>query len=160
MEQSLLTLKNCPSCGNSSFSNHLSATDYTYSKDVFPIVKCDDCSLAFTNPIPSESEIGKYYDNPEYVSHTDTKKGLLFSIYSLVKTHALKQKRLLLEHYSTSRTVLDYGAGTGDFSAELANNNWQVTSFEPDDNARGKISSKSNAITIANSLETLVSDSF
>ena len=42
----------------------------------------------------------------------------------------------------------------------MANNNWQVTSFEPDSNARNKISSKSDAITIAASLEALVSDSF
>ena len=155
MEQPLITLTNCPSCGQTSFTPHLSAKDYTYSGSSFRLVKCDSCTLVFTNPIPDEVEIGRYYDNPDYVSHSDTKKGLLFTVYTLVKSRALKQKRLLLETQTTQRTALDYGAGTGDFSAELANNGWSVISYEPHENAREKIHAKASNITLVNSLETL-----
>jgi predicted SAM-dependent methyltransferase len=155
VEQPLINLTNCPSCGQKTFTPHLSAKDHTYSKSSFQLVKCDSCTLVFTNPIPDEFEIGRYYDNPEYVSHSDTKKGLLFTLYALVKSRALKQKRLLLETQTTQRTALDYGAGTGDFSAELANNGWSVISYEPDGKARDRIQGKASNITLVNSLETL-----
>jgi SAM-dependent methyltransferase len=155
VEQPLITLANCPSCGQTTFSPYLSAKDHTYSKSRFQLVKCDSCTLVFTNPLPEESEIAKYYDNPDYVSHSDTKRGVLFTVYALVKSRALKQKRLLLENQTTQRTALDYGAGTGDFSAELAHNGWSVISYEPDGNAREKIHVKASSITLVNSLETL-----
>ena len=160
MEHSLVTLDKCPSCGNDSFNNHLEATDYTYSKQGFSLVKCSSCTLVFTNPRPDEASIGKYYDNPDYVSHTDTKSGLLFTIYSLVKSRALREKRKLLENLTTGRTALDYGAGTGDFSAELANNGWSVTSYEPDSNAEAKITEKSNKISLSDSIHTLQKESY
>ena len=160
MEHSLVTLEKCPSCGNNSFTNHLSAIDYTYSQRLFSLVKCSSCTLVFTNPRPDESSIAKYYDNPDYVSHTDTKKGVLFTIYSLVKTRALKQKRKLLERKTDGRTVLDYGAGTGDFSAELANNGWSVSSYEPDPTARAKINKKSAKISLTDSINSLETNSY
>jgi len=159
VEHSLETLTSCPSCGNNSFINELSCKDFTYSKDSFSIVRCAKCELLYTNPRPDEASIGKYYDNPDYVSHTDTSSGLLFTIYSIVKNYTLKQKRALLEGLTTDRTILDYGAGTGDFSAELVNNNWSVSSYEPDHNARKKIEQKSSSISIIESIESLDSSS-
>lgn len=155
MEHSLETLKHCPSCGQQSFEKHLIAKDYTYSKKDFPLVKCASCSLVFTNPRPDEASIGKYYDNPEYVSHTDTNQGLLFTLYGIVKKRALRQKRFLLGSLSTDKRVLDYGAGSGDFSTELVEAGWDVTAYEPDDAARSKISQKSSKIEISPSIEKI-----
>ena len=155
MEHTLETLKSCPSCGNEPFSNSLSCTDYTYSKDVFSIVECTTCKLHFTNPRPTEQAIGKYYDSPEYVSHTDTNSGLLFTLYGLVKTSTLKQKRKLLEEFTTDKSVMDYGAGSGDFSAQLAKNGWSVTAFEPDLNARKRILEKHSKIVLADDLKSV-----
>lgn len=159
MEHSLETLKSCPSCGNNSFVNELSCKDFTYSKDAFSLVRCNNCALLYTNPRPDEKSIGKYYDNPEYVSHTDTNSGLLFTLYSIVKNYTLRQKRCFLEGLTTDKTILDYGAGTGDFSAELANNGWSVSSYEPDASARKKIEQKSSSITLVKDIENLDSNS-
>lgn len=159
MEHSLETLENCPSCGGSHFVNTLSCIDHTYSKKEFTVVKCESCGLHFTNPRPSEKEIGVYYDNPEYVSHTDTNKGLLFTLYGLVKSYTLGQKRKLLERLSADKTVLDYGAGSGDFSNELAVNGWQVTSYEPDEKARNLIKQKNAKIKLTDTLSAIENNS-
>lgn len=159
MEHSLETLSECPSCGNSVFTNHLSAKDYTYSKKEFHLVKCTKCTLVFTNPRPNEASIGKYYDNPEYVSHSDTNKGLLFLLYGIVKRQALAQKRKMLESLTATKTILDYGAGSGDFSAELADSNWDVTAFEPDTNARNKILEKSSRVHLSDTIESIPTES-
>ena len=155
MEHPLETLENCPSCGGSRFIDKLSCTDHTYSKKAFTIVECQSCGLHFTNPRPSEKDIGVYYDNPEYVSHTDTNEGLLFTLYGIVKRYTLGRKRKLIETLSGDRTVLDYGAGSGDFSNELASNGWIVSSFEPDPTARQLIQRKNSSIELIDSLDSL-----
>jgi len=155
VEHSLETLKNCPSCNSSELNDKLSCIDYTYSKDMFSIQCCSACGLLFTNPRPDEEAIGPYYDNPEYVSHTDTSKGLLFKLYSIVKSYSLKQKRKLLTGLTKQRTVLDYGAGTGDFSIELSNNGWAVSAYEPEPSAAARITEKTAEINLLNSLSDL-----
>jgi 2-polyprenyl-3-methyl-5-hydroxy-6-metoxy-1,4-benzoquinol methylase len=159
VEHTLETLNACPSCGNDTFVNDISCIDYTYSKNVFSIVECSTCKLHFTNPRPTEKTIGQYYDSPEYISHTDTSSGLLFTIYRLVKSYTLKQKRKLLDGFSENKTVLDYGAGSGDFSAELANHGWSVTSYEPNTKATGRIIKKHSKIVLADSLKSIDTDS-
>lgn len=155
MEHPLETLGECPSCNKSGFSPQLTCKDYTFSNQRFTIVSCDSCGLLFTNPRPDESGIGVFYDNPEYVSHTDTQRGLLFWLYGIVKRYTLGQKRKLLDELSTTKTVLDYGAGSGDFSNELANNGWEVSSFEPDTNARKLIIAKNDKINLIPSLDSI-----
>lgn len=148
-------LHECPSCHKTDLTNQMSCTDFTYSNNDFVIDICNSCGLLFTNPRPSATSISMYYDSPEYVSHTDTNEGLLFRLYGLVKSYTLKQKRKLLERIASSKTVLDYGAGSGDFCNELASNGWEVSSFEPDSNARQLIQKKNTSIELVNSLDSL-----
>lgn len=155
MEHSLETLSECPSCNKTGFTKQLSCIDHTYSKSSFDIVSCSSCELHFTNPRPNENNIGSFYDSPDYVSHTDTNKGLLFRLYGIVKNYTLSQKRKLLERLSNEKTVLDYGAGSGDFSNELATSGWDVSSFEPDRNARKLIQEKNSSIELIDSLESV-----
>lgn len=152
MEHSLETLESCPSCKTNSFRETLHCVDSTYSKDTFTIVVCENCGLHFTNPRPTESAIGKYYDNPEYVSHTDTQEGFLFKVYALVKNYTLGKKEQLISSLTTDKTVLDYGAGSGDFSNYLQHNGWSVSAFEPDTNARGLIEKKNTSINLIDGL--------
>jgi 2-polyprenyl-3-methyl-5-hydroxy-6-metoxy-1,4-benzoquinol methylase len=93
------------------------------------------------------------------VSHTDTKSGLLFTLYSLVKGYTLKQKRSFLNLISEEKSILDYGAGSGDFSSELANNGWAVSAYEPDPNARKKITEKNSKIKLLDNLSAVESQS-
>ncbi|MGY8943720.1 MAG: class I SAM-dependent methyltransferase, partial [Flavobacteriales bacterium] len=78
-----------------------------------------------------------YYKSEAYISHTDSKKTFFDKSYQVVKNHTLKQKLILLNSFkSSSKSVLDFGAGTGDFLKICKNNNWQVLGIEPSAEAR------------------------
>ena len=81
----------CPVCKGTEFAPFLICKDYTVSQENFNIVSCKTCNFKFTNPRPSDSEIGKYYKSEDYVSHSDTKKGLINRLYHAVRARTLKQ---------------------------------------------------------------------
>ncbi len=110
--------------------------DHTVSKQTFQIVKCKSCGLVFTNPIPPESEIAKYYQSEEYISHSDTKRGLVAKIYHLVRNYAVGQKLKLVSTFVSRGTLLDFGCGTGAFLERARKSGWEVTGMEPDPGAR------------------------
>ena len=69
--------KQCPICDGESNSPFLICKDNTVSKESFNIVSCNNCGFKFTNPIPEENKIGDYYKSEEYISHSNTNKGLV-----------------------------------------------------------------------------------
>lgn len=160
MEHSLETLTNCPGCNSEKTTFAFSSLDTTYSHDAFKIVSCDVCGLHFTNPRPTLSTISKYYENPQYVSHTDTNAGLLFRIYQLVKDYTLSKKLRFVNSLGTEHSILDYGAGTGDFATKMANASWAVSAYEPDAGARKRIVEKHRSIQLVDSLSELQGGSF
>jgi len=131
---------NCPVCGHNKFETKLSVKDYTVSNETFDIVECHQCSLRFTQQVPDETQIGRYYQSEEYISHTDSKKGLFNNVYQLVRGFALKSKRNLVEEFTQSqqKKMLDYGCGTGAFLNEMKLNGWEVIGMEPDPGAAQK----------------------
>jgi hypothetical protein len=76
---------NCPVCLSSNIVSALHATDFTVSQQSFAIWHCNDCSLRFTQDVPAQDAIGPYYQSENYVSHSDTKKGLINTLYHLVR---------------------------------------------------------------------------
>ena len=140
----LITYTNCPSCGSASVFAALSAKDYTVTGELFEIWHCDDCSGRFTQNIPVLSEIGKYYQSANYVSHSDTSKGLINRLYHIVRNYTLGSKRKLIQKITGKEkgSLLDVGAGTGAFSNAMQQAGWQVTALEPDDTARKNAAAK------------------
>jgi 2-polyprenyl-3-methyl-5-hydroxy-6-metoxy-1,4-benzoquinol methylase len=110
--------------------------------------------MLVTSPVPKNIE--DYYKSEAYISHTDSKKTFFDKSYQVVKNHTLKQKLLLLNSFKlSSKSVLDFGAGTGDFLKICKNNNWQVLGIEPSLGARENaikkgIHLKENLLDIAN----------
>jgi len=134
----MISYKQCPCCGSNYIRKSLVAKDYTVSQQDFEIWICDDCTLQFTQHIPDANEIGAYYKSTSYISHTDTKKGLVNRLYHLVRNYTLKTKRKLIQEASgiVTGTLLDVGAGTGAFSHAMQSAGWKVTGLEPDPDAR------------------------
>ncbi|MEO8174978.1 MAG: class I SAM-dependent methyltransferase [Sediminibacterium sp.] len=134
----LISYKNCPCCLSTAVYPALSAKDHTVSGEVFEIWHCDDCSVRFTQRVPDASSIGPYYQSANYVSHSDTQKGLINQLYHKVRNHTLSSKRKLIERVTGKTTghLLDVGAGTGAFSHIMKHAGWNVTALEPDDIAR------------------------
>lgn len=113
----------------------LNCKDNTVSGEHFEVMAHKEYEMLVTSPVPKNLE--NYYKSETYISHTDSKKTFFDKIYQAVKNYTLKQKLLLLNSFkSSSKSVLDFGAGTGDFLKICKNNNWQVLGIEPSAEAR------------------------
>lgn len=142
MEQKLTTIESCPVCGKGDFQAFLTCKDYTVSKANFSIVTCGACNFALTNPRPSDDTLGAYYESDEYISHSNTKKGLISRLYQSVRKHTLKKKLQLVNRESKMTvagkkgSLLDIGCGTGEFLNTCKQGGWNVMGIEPSPSAR------------------------
>lgn len=136
--QFLMHHNNCPVCRSSGIHPLLTVKDYSVSGERFVIWQCDQCSLRFTQDVPDENAIGAYYKSPDYISHSNTTKGLLNNLYQKVRRFTLKQKAKLIIDASGVQQgkILDVGAGTGAFLNAMKEQGWQVEGVEPDIDAR------------------------
>jgi 2-polyprenyl-3-methyl-5-hydroxy-6-metoxy-1,4-benzoquinol methylase len=91
-----------------------------------------------TQNVPVEAEIGKYYETPDYISHSDTQKGLMNRVYHWVRQYMLSQKARLVRQASKmpKGTILDYGTGTGYFANTMVSKGWTVRAIEKSPQAR------------------------
>jgi transcription elongation factor Elf1 len=122
----LINYTSCPVCGAAGISKVISARDNTVSHEEFDIFHCSNCQLRFTQNVPDASSISKYYKSENYISHTNTSKGLVNRLYKLVRNISNRQKRTLIEKTTGLKhgNLLDIGRGTGYFEAEIQNANW------------------------------------
>jgi len=132
----MLTIEKCLVCGSNRFEPFLQCKDYTVSQESFSILSCPSCGFKFTNPRPEDSELGNYYKAESYISHTNSKKGLINSVYHIVRKYTLRKKVVLVSSYVSRGTILDYGCGTGMFLAACKSVGWNVLGIEPDNDAR------------------------
>ena len=129
----------CPVCDSSAINPLLTAKDHSVSKEEFVIWQCADCSLRFTQDVPDESSIAPYYQSSEYISHSNTDKGLVNKLYQRVRKYTLQQKAsLIIRNTSPKGNLLDIGAGIGAFPAEMKSKGWHITGIEPDEGARAQ----------------------
>jgi 2-polyprenyl-3-methyl-5-hydroxy-6-metoxy-1,4-benzoquinol methylase len=128
----------CPSCHSDQLQQALSAVDQTVSHETFLIWQCGNCGLRFTQDVPDAGSIGRYYQSDNYISHSNTSKGLVNRLYHLVRRQTLSDKYRLIGSATRTRQgkLLDIGAGTGAFVGYMQEKGWEVTGLEPDGTAR------------------------
>lgn len=128
----------CPVCNSTSIVDALVAKDFTVSGKAFAIWECSNCSLRFTQDAPGEMSIGAFYKSENYISHTNTSKGIINGLYQIIRKRTLKQKRNLISNKAgvDRGTLLDVGSGTGAFVREMIQHGWSTTGLEPDAGAR------------------------
>lgn len=136
MKHELKKIPFCPVCGSDKQGHFMSAKDHNVSGDLFSLSCCGGCGFVYTNPIPTEKTIGKYYQSEEYVSHSGTKKGVINKVYHLVRAHQIKRKEQLIGALSNEKSLLDIGCGTGEFLGFCEKKGWSVYGSEPDEKAR------------------------
>ena len=134
----LIKYNECPVCKSRNIEYSLTAKDHTVSKENFEIWQCTNCSLRFTQDVPGADSIGKYYQSQDYISHSNTKKGIVNTLYHWVRSFTLRSKKRLIQKRTmlTTGTLLDVGAGTGAFIHTMQKAGWGVTGLEPDATAR------------------------
>src|SRR5690606_29051594 len=131
-------LENCPVCGKTEFKNFLVVKDKSVSQESFVIVQCENCGFKFTNPRPDAESIGAYYESDDYISHSNTSKGLINKAYQVVRSVAVKDKLELINNLAPKKAILDYGCGTGYFLAACQKDGWEVSGFEPNATANAQ----------------------
>ncbi|HEX8460826.1 MAG TPA: class I SAM-dependent methyltransferase [Segetibacter sp.] len=136
----------CLCCGSVVISKVLSCKDYTVSQQLFEVWQCSNCSFRFTQNSPDAAGIGPYYQSTEYISHSDSKEGLVNKLYHLVRNYTLTSKLNLVKKVTGLKqgALLDVGAGTGAFAKTMQSAGWDVTGLEPDATARANALSNYN----------------
>ncbi|NRS87914.1 2-polyprenyl-3-methyl-5-hydroxy-6-metoxy-1,4-benzoquinol methylase [Flavobacterium sp. 7E] len=121
----------------------LTVKDHSVSKEIFELYYDEELDMLITSPQPSLATLGKYYESPDYISHTDSKRSLFEKAYHFVKNIALKNKLNLINSLQPQRgSILDIGAGTGDFLSVAKQNGWKTVGVEPSEKAKQIASSK------------------
>lgn len=128
----------CPVCNSNAINPLLTVKDYTVSKEEFVIWQCGDCTLRFTQDIPDAESIGTYYQSEDYISHTNTSKGLVNQMYQRVRKLTLEQKAKLIQQVTgvSKGSLLDVGCGIGAFVHTMKEKGWETVGLEPDANTR------------------------
>jgi 2-polyprenyl-3-methyl-5-hydroxy-6-metoxy-1,4-benzoquinol methylase len=169
-----VTYKSCPLCNSENISELLKARDHLLTLETFSIGKCGNCSFIFTQGIPPADEIGKYYKSQDYVSHSDTRKGLMNKVYHIARNIMLGKKYRMVNKVANGKNLLDIGCGTGYFPAymkakgfkvagvevdqdarEFAKKEFGITVFSPEEFLENKIEGKFDVITLWHVLEHL-----
>jgi len=113
----------------------LKTNDFSVSGEAFELFHDEELDILVTRPQPENLET--YYESDSYISHTDANKSLIDKLYQAVKKFSLWRKTLLINSYSSgNKTLLDVGAGTGDFLLAAENRGWAVKGIEPSRDAR------------------------
>lgn len=126
----------CIVCGNKENIVFLKCTDFFISKENFTIKSCKSCGFRFTADAPAQENIGKYYKSEEYISHSNTQKGMINKLYHIVRNIMLARKWKLVKSHTPGMEILDIGCGTGYFLNFMKQKGYASTGIEVDDAAR------------------------
>lgn len=137
---SLINYTVCPVCGTNSLDACFQVKDYTVSQSDFEIINCNSCTVRLTQSVPDAAGIGTYYKSENYISHTNTNKGLVNKLYGFVRNYTLQGKKKLVQRATGKQAaaLLDVGSGVGSFANIMQQHQWHVTALEPDGDARNK----------------------
>ena len=128
----------CPACGGSEWKNWGQTKDYSISGEWFELKECTSCRIKATHPQPAADQLSRYYASTDYISHSDTDKGLTNKLYHKAREYMMRKKYEWVTGASNKKTgrLLDIGAGTGHFAKYMQDREWEVIGLEPDENAR------------------------
>lgn len=135
----------------------LKTKDHLVTQETFNLVKDSTYDMLITEPQPKN--LNDYYQEENYISHSDDAKSLFEKIYHIVKSYTLRKKIKLINQFSLNgKNILDIGCGTGEFLAYAKNNNWITFGVEPNLKARQKALEKN--LTIVEKLELINAEKF
>ena len=118
-------------------SFQITVKDHLVTGESFELMFDPDLDMLQTVPAPSEQDLPKYYESDDYISHTDSRRGLMAFLYQKVKSYSLRKKvNLINRENGGTGTLLDVGAGTGAFLEAANKRGWNVKGVEPNEKAR------------------------
>lgn len=145
---------------NSPLKPFLNCVDHTVSRETFSIFIDENAELLITTPRPQNSDLGKYYESEDYISHSNTNNSLFNKVYLIVRNYTIRRKiKLLKSFHSQGKELLDIGAGTGDFLAACKNHGWVIHGVEPNTKAN-KIAEGKTGIKINDDINEILNKKF
>ncbi len=100
------------------------------------VVDCAQCGFRFTDPRPTQTEVGTYYQGGSYISHSNEARSLQDRVYLAARQWSMRRKYTLIKAFFPNGRVLDIGCGTGQFLAYLMSRGYVVQGVEPSTAAR------------------------
>jgi len=139
--------------------NYINVKDHSNTQEEFTIVSCETNNFLFTNPRPKESDISKYYDFEDYISHTNKENDFVSKLYQIVRNYSIKIKCKLISKLIGSKKILDVGCGTGEFLSYMTSKGFDTYGVEIAKNAR-ELSIKNHGLLVKDSLSSLKEKNF
>lgn len=137
----------------------LKAKDFLVSGEEFSLLYDPQLEMLITDPQPKAIDLEKYYDSDAYISHTDSKKGFFNFLYQKVKNYSLSRKERLISKLNHGKgSLLDVGAGTGEFLLTAKKTGWKVAGVEV--NAKAKNSATTKGLHLNDNLEAYQNQKF
>lgn len=152
----LVRINNCPLCNGSEFKTFIKGKDFFLSGESFDIVSCSGCKFKFTNPVPKPDLLPGYYESDEYISHSQSQKGLQRRIYHVVRNYAIRSKISMIKRFKPKGSLLDIGCGTGEFLKAIQKKDFFTIGIEP--NLKARTTAKElNKLTVVDKIDKLSS---
>lgn len=140
-------------------SVYLTTKDFLVTGESFALLYDEEKEMLLTSPQPNEADLPIYYKSEAYISHTDANKGIVATLYQWVKKYSLSKKlRLITGLNKGAGTLLDIGAGTGDFLKLAQDYSWTVSGVEVNKSARSL--SEKKGIVLAETLKSVSGQQF
>ena len=127
--------------------------DHFLSQETFEIVPTEIPGILKTSPIPSN--IGKYYESDDYISHNQDEGSFKQKIYKIAQSFNLNYKRnILANEIPAGAKILDYGCGAGEF-IKYIQEDFETSGFEPDEDARNIAQRKATRSKIISDIKSI-----
>jgi len=108
----------------------LSTKDYIVSNETYNLYLDLKTKIVWTE-INKQQNLNKYYEHANYLPH-NKKIGLLSILYKISQNIMFSYKyKVLQKKLQSSRLILDYGSGDGQFAGYLQKKNIHVHTYDP-----------------------------
>jgi SAM-dependent methyltransferase len=132
----MIVRSTCIVCNSKEVEPFLFCKDHFVSKEEYEIYSCKTCGFKYTECIPEPEKMGAYYQSEEYISHSDTQKGVVNKLYHTVRDIMLNRKAKLISKLTPGKKLLDIGCGTGYFPFYMKKQGYESFGMELDEKAR------------------------
>lgn len=131
--------------------------DHFLSQETFEIKETEITGVFKTTPLPSN--VSKYYESENYISHHQDSGSLKEKIYKFLQSFNLKYKKtILLDRIKKGSKVLDYGCGAGEF-VKFIENDFETFGYEPNFEAKKAAINKTKKSKIISDLSSIENQS-
>ena len=111
----MVDIENCPICNHQESTLFLKSKNFRITFEDFHVQECKNCGFKFTSPLPTEHEIGKYYNTENY---TDSLVNL-FTMLDVVPDQAMQvASHLSASNVPPTQVIIDMLNTSGPLTPE------------------------------------------